>query len=64
MAVKITIDKDKCVGAGVCVGLAPEVFQFDDDDKATVITPEGAPLEDVKEAEQRCPAQAITVEEI
>jgi ferredoxin len=64
MAIKITIDRDKCVGAGVCVALAPEVFQLDDEDKATVIAVDGAPIEDIRDAADRCPTGAITVEEI
>lgn len=64
MSVKITIDRDKCVGAAACVAIAPEVFQLDDEDKATVIDPEGAPIQDIKEAEARCPTSAISVEEV
>jgi len=63
MAVKITIDRERCVGAAACVAIAPEVFQLDDEDKAVVIDPEGAPIEDIREAEARCPTQAISVEE-
>jgi len=64
MAVKITIDRDKCVGAAVCVAIAPEVFELDDEDKSKVIDAEGAPIEDIKEAADRCPTGAITVEEV
>ncbi|NIM05852.1 MAG: ferredoxin [Armatimonadetes bacterium] len=60
---KIMIDRDKCVGAGACVAIAPEVFQLDDDDKSVVIDPEGAPIEDAQEAADRCPAGAISVVE-
>lgn len=64
MAVKITIDRDKCVGAAACVATAPEVFQLDDEDKAIVADANGAPMEDVREAADRCPMGAITVEEV
>lgn len=63
MAVKITIDRDKCVGAAACVAIAPEAFELDDQDKAIVIDPAGAPIEDIQEAADRCPTQAITVSE-
>ena len=63
MAVKVTIDRDKCVGAAVCVALAPEVFMLDDEDKATIIDVNGAPIEDLKDAAERCPTGAITVDE-
>jgi ferredoxin len=64
MPAKISIDRNKCVGAGACAAIAPEVFQLDDEDKSVVIDPEGAAIEDVKEAAERCPAGAITVEEV
>ncbi len=49
------------VNAGVA--LAPEVFQLDDEDKATVIAADGAPIEDIQDAADRCPTGAITVTE-
>ncbi len=64
MAVKISIDREKCVGAAACAAIAPEVFQLDDEDKAVVIAADGAPLPDVREAERRCPTGAISVEEV
>ena len=34
---------------------APDVFQLDDDDKAVVVDPDGAPLDDVIEAAAKLP---------
>lgn len=61
---KVTVDQDKCCGAGNCVMLAPEVFdQREDDGIVTLLDPEpGAGLHDVvREAADVCPAGAISV---
>jgi ferredoxin len=43
------------------VDTAPDVFQLDDEDKAVVVDPDGAPLDDVTQAAANCPVTAITV---
>lgn len=62
---RITADSTRCVGAGQCVLSAPDVFDQDDD--ALVVLVDGAPgaddLELVRDAVDRCPAQAITLHE-
>jgi ferredoxin len=59
--VKVRIDTDLCAGFGICVGIAPEVFQLHDDGYATVLADEvPAALDDlVRRAANQCPAQAI-----
>ncbi|NUP02660.1 MAG: ferredoxin [Hamadaea sp.] len=59
---KVTVDEDKCCGAGQCVLIAPEVFdQREDDGIVMLLEPE--PAEDrhsaVREAAAVCPAGAI-----
>ncbi|WP_067139245.1 ferredoxin [Microtetraspora malaysiensis] len=59
---KVTVDEDKCCGAGQCVLLAPEVFdQRDDDGIVTLLDPEpGADRHAaVREAAAVCPTSAI-----
>ncbi|MFF4779035.1 ferredoxin [Microtetraspora fusca] len=59
---KVTVDEDKCCGAGQCVLLAPEVFdQRDDDGIVVLLDPEpGADRHAaVREAAAVCPAAAI-----
>ncbi|MFE3618116.1 ferredoxin, partial [Streptomyces anulatus] len=34
---KIIVDFDRCEANGVCVGIAPDMFELDDDDQLTVI---------------------------
>ncbi|MFI7640692.1 ferredoxin [Nonomuraea sp. NPDC049400] len=61
----ITVDADKCCGAGQCVLLAPDVFDQGEDD-GIVILLNASPGEEhhaaVREAADVCPAAAITVE--
>jgi ferredoxin len=59
--VAVTVDRALCIGSGDCVDTAPDVFQLDDEDKAVVVDPDGAPVEDIIEAAQNCPVSAIFV---
>lgn len=62
---KVRVDPDLCAGFGLCVGIAPEVFELHDDGYATVLVGEVPPdLEDlVSRAANQCPAQAIILSE-
>jgi ferredoxin len=62
---KVRIDNDLCAGFGICVGIAPEMFELHDDGYATVLLGEVPPdLEDlVRRAVSQCPAQAISLSE-
>jgi ferredoxin len=59
--IHVEVDRSLCIGSGDCVDTAPDVFQLDDEDKAVVIDPDGAPVDDIVEAAQNCPVSAITV---
>ncbi|WP_300348141.1 ferredoxin [Clostridium sp.] len=60
---KAAVDKDTCIGCGLCPSIAADVFDMDDDGKAHVIVDEvPANSEEVaKEAETSCPVGAISV---
>jgi len=59
---QIRVDRDKCTGEAVCVDIAPEVFQLDEEEGlAEVINPSGADRDIIIEAAQSCPQSAITV---
>jgi ferredoxin len=62
--VKITIDVEECTGCGLCADICPEVFEMKDD-KAVVKTTDVSDdvLEEAKDAQESCPAEAITIEE-
>ncbi len=55
------INKEKCIGCGLCANICPDVFEIADDGKSSV--KDGADLETnkdcVKEAIESCPAGAI-----
>ncbi|MBT2228153.1 ferredoxin [Nonomuraea sp. NEAU-A123] len=63
---KITVDEEKCCGAGQCVLIAPAVFDQRDDD-GIVILLDAEPGEDqhaaVRETAAVCPAGAIVLDE-
>lgn len=55
----IKVDKNTCIGCGLCAGLCPETFQLDMDGKSEAISQEITPC--AKEAAKQCPVNAITV---
>ena len=62
---KAIVDKDTCISCGLCPSTCPEVFHFDDDDKAEAIEddiPENV-IEEAKEARDGCPVSAIDIKE-
>ncbi|MEU4654028.1 ferredoxin [Streptomyces sp. NPDC023723] len=63
---KITVDEEKCCGAGQCVLIAPEVFDQRDEDGIVVLLADAPPAERhtaVREAAGVCPAAAIHLDE-
>jgi len=58
---KVTVNKDKCIGCGVCQSSCPETFEIGDDGKSSIINAEGRC--DFSQAAQDCPAGAIDVKE-
>ncbi|MFE5325093.1 ferredoxin [Embleya sp. NPDC056575] len=59
---RTTVDRDRCMGSGVCVALAASLFVLDDE-RARPPTEHVAPNETVLDAADSCPARAITVTE-
>jgi ferredoxin len=58
------VDKDTCIGCGLCPSICPEIFEMDDDGKAKALDKE-IPADNVdsaKDAERECPVDAIKVE--
>ena len=61
---KARVNKDQCIGCGLCTSLS-DLFQIGDDGLAEV-TVEEVPAEaeaSVEEAKDSCPVQAIEVED-
>ena len=60
---KITVDRDACIGDGACCSDAPETFEMDDEDKAVVLEGSSDSRDAILEAAQNCPTDAIIVED-
>lgn len=62
---RVSVDLLLCESNAVCVGLAPEVFDLDDDDVLHIITAEPPPErhDAVRRAVQSCPKQAIRADD-
>jgi ferredoxin len=59
--IQVTVDRSLCIGSGDCVDTAPNVFQLDEEDKAVVVDPDGASVDEVIQAAGNCPVSAIFV---
>jgi ferredoxin len=57
----VEVDRALCFGFGDCVDTLPEVFALDDENKAIVLDPDAATVDDIAEAAQNCPVDAIIV---
>lgn len=60
---KATVDQDLCISCGACIDMCPEVYDWNEDDKATTIAdevPEGMD-DQAKEAAESCPTDAIAI---
>ncbi|GGS24520.1 ferredoxin [Streptomyces sp. NRRL WC-3618] len=61
---KITVDRNKCTGLGICESLAPEVFEVNSAGDLVLLTdavPDGC-LAQVEEAIAGCPTEALGLE--
>jgi ferredoxin len=64
---RITVDEDLCVGAGLCVLSSSEVFDQRDEDgvvKLLQVYPDEELYEKVLGASRKCPSHAIKVEQL
>ncbi len=58
---KLKVNKDLCIGCGACQATCPEVFQFKNDEYASVIVDEIKEelIDDAMDAMDGCPTGAI-----
>ncbi|WP_326613540.1 ferredoxin [Streptomyces scopuliridis] len=64
---RVELDEPKCVAAGQCVVVAPDVFDQRDEDGVAVVLeehPAAELLDGVREAVAVCPAAAIRLAEL
>ena len=59
---KVTIDTETCIGCGVCVSVAPDIFEIGEDGKAHVKENPNIDESLVQSAAEQCPTQAIKIE--
>jgi ferredoxin len=57
----IAIDRELCMGSGMCLVYASGTFAHDDETKAIVVDPSGDPLEALMTAAEACPTGALQV---
>ena len=58
----ITVDFSKCIAAGPCSVVAPEIFALrGSDGKAVIIDPDAATLDKIIDAARSCPVFAISI---
>lgn len=60
---EILVDRDLCEANAVCCGLAPAVFELDDDENLVILTQDPPPeqQERVDLAVNRCPKNALSI---
>jgi ferredoxin len=58
---RVTADRELCVGSGQCEMLAPDVFEVDDDGTVHVLQAEPDDTHAVRQAAQQCPTRALSI---
>ena len=56
---KLYVNEDACIGCGACVSIDPEHFDFNDEGLSNIISNENIESEDVVNAIESCPTNAI-----
>ena len=59
----IVVDRELCMGSGMCIVYAPNTFAHDDETKAVVVDATGDSIDAVRNAVQACPTSAIRIVE-
>jgi ferredoxin len=62
---KVQVDRDACEANAICAGLAPEVFEVDDEDVLHIKVDElpDRLVESVRHAIRSCPKAALSLQE-
>lgn len=62
-ALRIRIDRDRCIGSENCVASAPSVFRLDGQNKAVLLDPATVDVEALVLVAEICPTEAIILED-
>jgi ferredoxin len=57
----ITVDRDICMGSGMCCMYAPNTFDIDDETRSFVKNAHGDPIDMIRTAVEACPTGALTL---
>lgn len=57
---RVTVDRDVCIGSGMCASLDPAHFQLVDH-KSSPVTDVTEPSDDAVDAAENCPVEAILI---
>jgi ferredoxin len=62
---RVVVDLRQCEANGLCMGIAPEVFELTDEDELILLQehPDESLRPRVEEAVRQCPKQAISIDE-
>jgi len=62
---KVKVDHELCSGDGICVDIAPDIFEMNEEDQAIVLVDTVPPEQEdaVREAAESCPEECIYIEE-
>jgi ferredoxin len=60
---KVTVDRTRCTGLGICESITPGTFEVDDDDNLVILAAEitDSNLRDVEQAVASCPTEALRI---
>lgn len=61
---QVAVDYDLCEANGICVGIAPEVFDLDDDDNLNLLRTEVTSENEsrIEQTVDSCPRNALRIE--
>lgn len=62
---KTRVNKDGCIGCGICVSICPDVYRFDENGSAESVVdtiPEGQ-ITEAEQARDSCPVNVIDIYE-
>ena len=55
----VAVDRDRCIGSGMCLVYAAGTFVHDDEAKAVLLDPVSDDLDTVRTAIEACPTRAL-----
>lgn len=59
MARKVFVDRDECIGCGLCAEIAPDVFRLNEEGISEVLASYVGPQDTIQEAIDECPVECI-----